>query len=749
MIVYLVFICPVLSQEPKYIPASDDEYSSQRNCETYHSLRYSVVLCGGDFFINHTSGVTLINDLIKTTKVVFTCLTKSTVTIPRDLFITLQMFEYINIDIQDCNINAKFIVELKEAMKWFPGFSEPKMILFVSGSKDYVLQFNNETLSDLGQLILLDISGINVPKLRSDLLPESLMYLRITNTFLLTLPEGFLDNNTNLKTLFLRNNGMKYLPKNIFKNLKNLQRLYLEENKLSALDFDLFHGLVRLQYLSLKGNIIPSLPDELFKNLSNLESLDLENNKINTYNKNAFSALHNLRLLNIGSNKLETLKSNMLKIVPLLDNLIISNNTFRDVDNVVFHSNLTSISLSHNKIPSLITKITFDNVSVLQNLRMRNCGIDKISENFLMGAKNISSLDLGQNVIHNLPLNFLSDSPNLKILFLDGNQIVEINSRMLQNRKLKSLFLHNNQISLVDPNLFENLTDLETLDLSNNAIRSVNLDTFRDLHNLTSLNLSHNLLTDVRNMLLPLRKLQYLNLSNNFIHQWSTKYTSSSRSLIELDLSSNRLGITFLSTYLPRLKFLNLANNRRLFLITVKVESITPDSSFVPTVSLIFYTPLSPAIKYIDVSNCTRQGILGNFRAWKSVRVLNYSHNNVTALASKDFLYASSNVTINLSFNNVTSILLKDTEIQPIVEDTVSGVNMYMNSRSLNCDCTLLTLLRYHQNDITILQEGVYVANISQSSLMCNEPKVLHNYFVEDIEAWSLHSLTLWGLCLL
>lgn len=744
LVVYLGFISFTIFQKPINSFVSD-EYSSQKNCVTHKSILYNLIYCADDFYVNFTfdfrrRDITWIAARL-------TCLKHSVVRIPSDLFAKFTTYTLYKISIQDCFINDKFVKELKAAINLSPGISKSNKLIRLSSDSNAALHCHNESFIDVDGILTFEILYKSIVEIHPDFLPES-FYVEIRYSNLTSLPEGIFDKAPNLIRLVIANNRLTHLSKGIFRPLTELLLLNLEGNQLNSLDSDLFKGLNKLVNLNLRDNNIRTLPDNIFSDLSNLLNLALNNNQISVINKAAFSPSEALSELNIGSNNVTQLQTETFELFPFLQRLNISNNDLKLEENVLYPPSISMLLLSDNKVPDIISKTTFVNISTLQILVMRNCSIDNIPSEFLQGANNLNYLDLGENLIHSIPRDFLKNCTALEILFLDNNYLSEVDPNIFQNKNIYSLNLRNNNLTLIGKDLFQNLTQLHILDLSYNRINYIHHQAFNNLSNLESLNLCSNNITSVFIFMLPLIRIQNLNLSNNFIQFWDTDYITWSTELRQLDVSYNILSSFIVSSFLPKLEILNLENNRNLR-VFIPVFIVDTFSTFIHSAYTFPYKLTVPSLKYVDAANTNHKQMENVFRSLRYAHRFNFSSNNFTRLRNYHFIYASNNLTVDISFNNITSIVLKDTEIHPVSADTKSGINMYINIKTLHCDCYIFPLLRFHQNDVTIPHENTYVANISQSSLMCKEPESLHGQFIEDSEEWALYSLTLFGLCIL
>ena len=123
-------------------------------------------------------------------------------------------------------------------------------------------------------------------------------------------------------------------------------------------------------------------------------------------------------------------------------------------------------------------------------------------------------------------------------LSLSNNKISFINSKLLGDLQIKFLDLSFNRIiSLIG---FDKFKKLEELNLSNNYIGDEQLNYLSSLSKLKSLNLSNNNLKneEIKKIIYSINSLQKINLSNNNIEQL---IFDKSNGLIEIELDNNKL----------------------------------------------------------------------------------------------------------------------------------------------------------------------------------------------------------------
>ena len=129
-------------------------------------------------------------------------------------------------------------------------------------------------------------------------------------------------------------------------------------------------------------------------------------------------------------------------------------------------------------------------------------------------------------VIRNSTLN----SPVIDgLCFISGNQIVALPASLFESvPRLSQLRLDNNKLSVLSSRLFHPLTRLVLMDLSNNALQAgcdscLSRKSFKGLGSLIVLNLSRNQISSVQpEMFSDLTNLQSLDMSANTIHRLET-----------------------------------------------------------------------------------------------------------------------------------------------------------------------------------------------------------------------------------
>jgi hypothetical protein len=200
----------------------------------------------------------------------------------------------------------------------------------------------------------------------------------------------------------------------------------------------------------------------------------------------------------------------------------------------------------------------------LRSLRCLNSGSDKRSELYtdLKKANQdkliVERLDLSNKNLIEIPKGIYK-MKNISYLNLNNNNIAEISSKINQLKFLKTLNLANNSITNVPDEMIE-IRYLTSLNLSHNNLSQCP-SAILNMKVLTSLNLSDNKINTIfRDN--SLRKLEYLNLSNNAIVEIPKSF-GLMKKLQALDLSGNKIEVLPAEiTNLVKLEELKLENNR-------------------------------------------------------------------------------------------------------------------------------------------------------------------------------------------
>ncbi|XP_042565653.1 leucine-rich repeat-containing protein 9 [Clupea harengus] len=403
-----------------------------------------------------------------------------------------------------------------------------------------------------------------------------------------------LDNCTLLEELSLDNNSLCKLDG--ISHLHRLTRLSVSGNQLTTLDGTVLDRLPNLHFLSAENNFIGSLYGIQRARL--LFELYVGNNKISTtrdiYN---LKALTNLIILDLYRNPLlEKLENYRIYVVfhlpslKALDGVAVEvsecdnakdtfggrltpdmvaeklgHSNYKDITELDLQytsirvvdlappdlfQNLHSINLEHNNLTSFSGLIFLPKVKALclnynhiESILPRQKLPVQMSNRQMLYHK-VSSSGYGQQGSNKANRDWDprdSAEPlmsSLEVLHLSHNGITNLaNVQLSRLTNLKALFLQGNDISLVEG--LEGLTTLQELVLDHNRIRVLTENSFFSQTSLLELNLSENRLKDLTH-LQPLPRLRRLFLSMNKLEDLTElEKLEVLPSLIELSVTGN------------------------------------------------------------------------------------------------------------------------------------------------------------------------------------------------------------------
>ncbi|XP_041642339.1 toll-like receptor 3 [Cheilinus undulatus] len=533
-----------------------------------------------------------------------------------------------------------------------------------------------------------NLTGLNIASNRLKLQGEpfsalqSLKYLNVSSNKLLSAQLGSTPQLPNLVSLNLGFNDFNTLKTNDFLYLNSssfLTHLNLSSVPLKKLEPDCFKPISGLSTLIMDGSnvgtlVISKLCSEL--SVTAINTLSLRKMKLITLTNTTFKGLQktNLTFLDLSLNGMGKIEGGSFQWLPRLQTLILVENNIKHLTKSTFQGlkSLKKLQLtkalvkSHTSSTPIIDNFSFQALSSLESLILKQTAIREISENTFTGLMSLKELDFSWSSCESLrnlnskTLVSLTGSPlrklnltatsltwikpgsfsmlrNLTVLLLDFNfirqtltgqefegldQVQEIH--MFNNHQKVALsatsFAHvpklrlltlgkslNATASNLDPSPFTHLSNLTFLDLSNNNIANIKESTFKGLANLRVLKLEH----------------------NNFARLWKSAnlggpvlFLKGLRSLTTLLLDSNGLDEIPKNALrgLHNLRELSLANN----LLNRLKNSIFDDLSSLRVLTLqknlvtavrpeVFKTPLSN-ISVLNMEknpfDCTCESIL-------------------------------------------------------------------------------------------------------------------------------------------
>uniref|UniRef100_H3BB78 Leucine rich repeats and immunoglobulin like domains 2 n=1 Tax=Latimeria chalumnae TaxID=7897 RepID=H3BB78_LATCH len=332
-------------------------------------------------------------------------------------------------------------------------------------------------------------------------------------------------------------------------------------------------------------------------------------------------------------------------------------------------SNITLLSLIHNKIPEIIAD-QLDRYTSLETLDLSSNLISEV-KNSSFPRMQLKYLNLSNNRITALePGCFDNLNNSLLVLKLNRNRITIIPPKIFKLPQLQYLEIKRNRIKIVESLTFMGLDNLKSLKMQRNGISKLMDGAFFGLNNMEELELEHNNLTEVnKGWLYGLRMLQQLRINQNAVSRISSDAWEFCQKLAELDLSNNRLTRLDSSAFagLNLLEYLNLGDNR----ISHIAEEVFSGLSNLYALDLR-NNEISWAIEDSNEA----------FTGLDKLNKLILQGNKIKSITTKAFSGLPALEHLDLNYNAIMSIQ----------ENTFSQMNVkeiLLNTSNLLCDCQL------------------------------------------------------------
>ncbi|ESR55506.1 hypothetical protein CICLE_v10023586mg, partial [Citrus x clementina] len=469
------------------------------------------------------------------------------------------------------------------------------------------------------------------------------------------------------KIVFRSNQFTGQLPYQV-SGLSYLATLDLSDNSLQGRVPSWLFTLPSLNYIDLSQNKFTG-PIDQFQSLNSLEEVHLEENQMHGTIPSSLFQLVNLTDLDLSSNDLSgTVRYNLLPELKNLRYLDLSNN-----------SQLSFISSSNVSIRYLLPspwKLRFSYCNITEFPGWKSLTDLDISNNFLTQIeqhpwKYITVLNLRNNTIQGtIPI----PPPSTRAFLFSNNKLfgqIPPSSPSLSSLEYLSL-THNNLSGTIPPCLGNFSTQLTILHLNNNNLQGRIPDAFANGScSLKSLDLNSNKLEGpFPRYLADCDELEVVNVGNNMIGDTCPCWLGSLPELKILVLRSNRFygPLCLPNIMLPfeALRIIDLSHNeftgflpRWIFVILEAMKNGEEDyyqDSVTVTVKGrdLVLKRIITIFTTIDLSNNQFQGeipqVLGDF---KSLIVLNLSHNGLTGSISVSFANMTALESLDLSSNKL------------------------------------------------------------------------------------------------
>ncbi|XP_026333455.1 chaoptin isoform X2 [Hyposmocoma kahamanoa] len=494
------------------------------------------------------------------------------------------------------------------------------------------------------------------------------------------LPNGI---KLSLDSLKLDNNNIRALFPGSFKYFNVLNYTSMDGNPMFYIREDAFRN-AKIKTLSLRDCSLTDLSPAAFAGLENsLQSLDLSENNLTIVSKFMLNKLDLLRFLNLKENRIDishlvsTTPSEYLSTSQHLTNfqyklfsldLSGASSIEMSLQDVRKMRSLRSLAISKLIKRSINSDDFLDFGLELEDLKIFGSTITRIETSAFQNVRTIKTLDLSENSIDFIDPYAFAELHSLTTLNMANGLADTV--RILPFEPLKALIelqyldLSNNKLKNVPDTSFHFMYKLKTLNLQDNEIDHFSKGTLQgDIHRqLESISLNLNQMRQiVQHTFVDLRELQVILIEDNLIDFIQRRAFTSLDNLKVIRLRGNRINEISEEAFqnLPALKELDISFNRLYtfkFSIFDQVGSATALKVNVSYNGIIALTDSNaPSIFTANFYPPPKAQSLGTVSV--NIRVLDFSHNNITYIAPYYFRHADLTLSeLYLSHNKLRNI---------------------------------------------------------------------------------------------
>eukprot|EP00960_Hanusia_phi_P072776 767876-Hanusia_phi.AAC.5 len=444
-----------------------------------------------------------------------------------------------------------------------------------------VLNLSNNRLATLNK-VLVSVSQLKVLRLANNTLEklpplffrlQQLEELNINRNKFVSIPRDVFQC-TSLRRLFVANNKISEIP-DLIESLKEMEEIDVSNNLVEDIPLQLGR-LLKLARADFSGNVLKGVPvnltsagDEVLLNFWKAMYDSRRSNKFVASNlgmqdlPNQLVALTWLDSLDLSRNELLDLNT-IVCTLTLLRNLDISDNKLVTLpDDIGNLTNLRHLNISDNRIRRLplrlglcrnLRELVLDSsMIVIPSQHILSLGVDKtlIFLRRMLEAGEVGRLGLKGMKLAEIPKDTWK-TVGLQELLLDKNEIIQIDSEILQMDSLVILAANMNRIENLNfllgeagkpPWDRERLPFLARVELRGNLLRDIPTEISR-LKSLKVLKLDNNALQDLPQGICLLTELEVLTVSKNSLTSLPGNLSFLAE-LSVLDISVNKIN------YLP------------------------------------------------------------------------------------------------------------------------------------------------------------------------------------------------------
>lgn len=262
-------------------------------------------------------------------------------------------------------------------------------------------------------------------------------------------------NQNPIDLLYVNNSTIGSLKDSIFSNLV-IHSIQLSGCKIKTISENAFEGQeTHLKNLNLQDNDLTDVPSESLRKMKALQLLDLSRNRITHVKNGAFETLGKLTTLKLSDNNVTlepyalrglenslknlNLKGTRQKEIPqavrgmrTLAFLDLSQNSIRELPGPggvkTFEGlvSLTALNLERNLIQNLGENAFFGVRNTLSSLSLLNNLLPDFPVKAMKSLSELRVLDIGFNLLTELPLDSFKYNPSMTLLALDGNPLATV-----------------------------------------------------------------------------------------------------------------------------------------------------------------------------------------------------------------------------------------------------------------------------------------------------------------------------------
>lgn len=487
------------------------------------------------------------------------------------------------------------------------------------------------------------------------------------------------------------------------------------------------------------------IEDDAFEGLDNLEVLSLEDNNVLLVPASALGRLPKLAFLNLSYNRISALSREILRsIAGKLVSFSLARNVIREIPAGTFQDlkYLKRLEINGN----LITRLDGETLIGLEdNLEILSLAQNKLTS--LSGPPlaltKLTTLDLSENQLHDLPWTALTLLPNLKYLNISNNRDLEILPSTIFHTSsfLTSLDISKCGVKNIHPELLMHSLNLKSLKMSGNLIQNITETTFRNLRNLTYLDLSNNRIGHIRaGSLGNCPNLKVLLLDKNRLNAFKGEYFKIGKgdfknytSLEVVNLANNELSYLFPSSFKihQRLKVIIANNNKFKFFPAELIanlqflEKIDLSNNQLKSIEDMDFSRL-PRLRELILHNNEIESVSESaFHNSTQLQVFDLSMNKIDCIGERTFEGLLRIESLNLFDNLLTDLpesIFERSKLQ-MLENINLSKNKFVTPplKSLQRQYFFLTSVDLSYNNIQdISPEDVTMVNIKKLDLSFN-----------------------------